>query len=486
MLKKIKQYPFYFMFFLTLGTISLYNIVMLFYGEDTPFLLSTGREILENGIIKENPFFVLPNYQLIVQQWLYDVILYKIYDIFGAIGLLCFVIMIVICCGVTLYHLTQTFHIDKIFSMILCFAYIIINNDYVSTRPTLLTLMLLMMQLICCEKYKKKSKNKYLLMIVLLAWLEINLHSCLWLMHFIFMLPYIFPQIPKFFIEIPKRQNKVKPFLITTVGMFLVGLINPYGIKAITCLPYAEVNTIRKLGIAELQYADVLSPSGILMFLSIIMLLCLVFQKKMNIDHIYLCAGLAAFGCIYLRNMPYGSLSFIILCCYLLKDYDMKKFHNFINSQKPYTYIVYIFIIVYTGINIFKIGISTESTFKVEPIVEWLNENAEKGSKVYASFNVGAEVELNGYKIYMEGRTEGYAAKINGVESILDEYLHWTNDTITKEEYNDFMNKYDFDYVVIDATDINLGAFIQFDNNYEKVFESDWYILYKQKNAVES
>ena len=58
-----------------------------FFDNDGYFLIATGKEIVENGIPKFNPFFLEKGYQIVVQQWLWDVCLYQIQQWFGNYGL---------------------------------------------------------------------------------------------------------------------------------------------------------------------------------------------------------------------------------------------------------------------------------------------------------------------------------------------------------------------------------------------------------------
>ena len=69
----------------------LERLVCSVYDSDMYFLIATGREILENGIPHTNVWTIDSSSGIIVQQWLYDVIL-AIVDKAGYVGFSLFIL----------------------------------------------------------------------------------------------------------------------------------------------------------------------------------------------------------------------------------------------------------------------------------------------------------------------------------------------------------------------------------------------------------
>lgn len=64
------------------------KIALGYMDTDSYFILAEGREILENGIKYTNSFTVVDGLDIVVQQWLWCVLMYGIYSILGNVGLI--------------------------------------------------------------------------------------------------------------------------------------------------------------------------------------------------------------------------------------------------------------------------------------------------------------------------------------------------------------------------------------------------------------
>ena len=64
------------------------KIALGYIDTDTYFILAEGRDIFESGIKHINTFTVVPDLKIVVQQWLWCVTTYGVYELLGNIGLL--------------------------------------------------------------------------------------------------------------------------------------------------------------------------------------------------------------------------------------------------------------------------------------------------------------------------------------------------------------------------------------------------------------
>ena len=66
--------------------------------------------------------------------------------------------------------------------------------------------------------------------------------------------------------------------------------------------------------------------------------------------------------------------------------------------------------------------------------------------KIYADYNQGGFLEYRGYKPYIDPRMETFLKVNNGKEDIFIEFY----DLVSKDiEVDEFIGKYDFDYLVV-------------------------------------
>ena len=506
MLKKVKDNIFYLCLFCLVAYIFVWKILQSYISEDTFFLLSTGREILNNGIIHENPFFVLPGYQLVVQQWLYDVILYGAYAVFGNMGLFITVLCCTLFCMVMIFKVAKEFNVDSVIAGVAIFIFMFINIGAISTRPTILTVGLLFAQILYCEKFKKsyaiyetqRCKTeykfiKYLAYIILISILEVNVHACLWPMHLILILPYICPEIRNPVVTFwsfkyhnnsligfaDKERNMI--FLATAMAMFCCGAINPYGFYGWGSVVQTNINELVSVGIIELQPIPLLH----IWTLTLMIAVCFVVTYRRRLDgvcceHIYIFAGLSILGCLFPRNIIYGTMGITIIAFCFLRDTEFGTFHNFVNRQSKKVYAVMGVMFCIATVILSKDGIWQIEDSSLTPVkaIQYLDENAHKGDKVCTMFNGGSYLEWNGYKIYLEGRTEGYFEKINQREDIMTEYINLIKG-FSKEEYDKFLEKYEFDYIITDDSASVFRVMVELDNNMSLVVHGNKYQMYK-------
>lgn len=473
-----------------------------YFAVDTYFMLSSGRDIIRNGIPYDNPFFVLPGYHLVVQQWAYDVILYIVYSIAGNAGMFCMALSGAAFCSIAMYLTSRELNADQSFSVAVVLAFLILNIQHISTRPTMFTIGLIFIQISCCEKIKKvwkynpadmsrlRHSAKYIMCLLLISVMASNMHSCLWFMNFLAMIPYVLPSINSQNYKDSRKKDKIInlirkptsiPFLCITAGMVLVAFANPYGYRAITAIFASSLKELMDAGIQEMQYSRMLSIYSIS---TVAFLLFIAWKKELLSDveseYIYMAAGLMLFGSMVVRNEVYGTAGMALMSFCLLQGKDFTQFHRFMNIQNAKVYVVMTVIVFLYGTYAFEHGNYKIKDSDATPVkaVEWLDDNAQKGDAVCTMFNGGSYIAWNGYKIYMECRTEGYFDKINGMEDIMAEYITLAGN-LTKEYYEKFLDKYSFDYIITDDTMPGLKAMVESDDGMEMVVDGNGYRMYR-------
>lgn len=192
---------------------------------DTHFIMNIGRYVLEHGIPYVDPFTVHENLQLVAQQWLSGVLFWEAYKNFGDNGLL-IVDAIVSTAMVLIYWRLCLFvsNGNKVLSFVMSFVAGLLITSMIVPRPHILSALLLLIEVFALEKFTRTANEKFLIALPLVSVALINLQAATWLMTLVVCLPFLFV----------KNTRHIKFLLAAMLGIFLSGLINPYGVDAMT------------------------------------------------------------------------------------------------------------------------------------------------------------------------------------------------------------------------------------------------------------
>lgn len=475
---------------------------------DTYWIIKTGEYICNHGIPTKDFLTMHSNMDLVVQQWLSDIIFYKLYSALGVLGLSIIVIVMYIAFSLLMYKLCSMMTKRKLVIALVT----LISNAYMIalcmvSRPQIFTYCIILVELIMLESYVRSGKFKYLFVLPVLSVLTVNLHASMWTMLFIMMLPYFANALP---IKI-KGKNiscaKLLPLIITAVVMGVCGLITPYGYKGLTFIFTASVGDKVNDFIMELQPIKLsMSFNDIGMFclvLAVVAAYVLHKKGKTTLRYILLTLGTGAMAMMYMKLIPYFIIAAYPTMLYYLDNADYKKIlpqqkqnNNSKNSNKASK----IIICVLTGILIAIYGYAiVDNAYDFVEYVQTDGANdetkeldcavsaIEKDSKKYGTdivlfngFNSGGYLEFKGYKTYIDARADSFVVEANHDFDYMTEYY---NVVRGYSYYKQFLNKYNFTYLIIDkGVGLPLYISVSHDGDYEKINDSESYVVYKLKN----
>lgn len=457
--------------------ILIFTILILFISlnkfkidNDFWFLINTGKYILNNGIPIIEPFTIHTNLEFVAQQWLTDVIFYLIHNNFGVYGMYIFITLMSILIVMLIYKISLLVSDNNIKLSIIAtlIIYMLLNIDFITTRPQIFDITLLLTEIYLLELYIKRNKKIFLIGLPIISILMINLHSSLWTMIFVFLLPYYVENI-KFF---KKDKYKLKPIVLTTIVMFLVGFINPYGIEAIEYLFKSfGVDTINKL-VIEMQPASKSIKIAIFVYMTIMLLFSYFNKKDIKLRYLFLIIGTSYLGLSHHKGLMFFMICSILPFCNNLKNIlkEETKQRKF-EKTKLFNVIIVSFFIICFGkyiYNFYKINLNLKTKPALYEIANYLDNNTTKDIKLYTSYNDGGYLEYRGYKCYLDPRAEVFIKENNKKEDILLEYYQ-----LQKLEINakDFLDKYNFDYLLVSQEDILYYSLET--NGYHKVYEQE-------------
>ena len=171
-----------------------------------------------------------------------------------------------------------------------------------------------------------------------------------------------------------------------------------------------------------------------------------------------------------------GLLFFIISNILIISNYcysSNKLIKIKLNKFEKIIYIcLMIILVLFISLNI---KIYNKNNNPLKEIADYLDSNTNKDIKLFTGYNEGSYLEYRGYKCYIDPRAEVFLKNNNHKEDIFLEYYNLNNKI---SNVQDFLNKYNFDYLIVTEDHKYLLYEMQYNNNYEKIKE----IYDKDKN----
>ena len=428
------------------------------------FLINTGKTILTKGFITIEPFTIHQGLTFIPQQWLTDIIVYLLYSKFNIYGIFFLLVIINILIIFIMYKLCLLITNKKIklSLFITIITDIILEISIFTTRPQIFDILLLLLELYLLELYIKNNNSKYLIGLPIISLLLLNLHASIWPISLVFLIPYFLGKIKSKYFE--KENYKLIPLLITFIIMLLITLINPYKLELqkyfFNSYGISYINSL----VGEMQAIDISRCLIVFVYIIIIYLTYYLNHDKIKLRYLLLTLGTTFLLLEHYKGILFFSITSILSLSYNLKDYFKQEKSPL--KIKYLTPCIVIIIITLFSLFIVNIKLEKEEDMPLYKLANYLDKNTSKDIKLYASYNNGSYLEYRGYKTYLDPRAEVFLKKNNQKYDILLEYYNLESGILN---YQDFLDKYKFDYLVIDSREL-LYTYIK-DTNYELVYE---------------
>lgn len=471
-----------------------------FPNSDTFFIIKTGEYIVENGIVPTiNPFIIHEGFGIIVQQWLFDVMIYHIYNIGGNMGLFVYSAVVLLVAMVMMYKFFGFYSDNVKLKVLLLSLCTVIAGIFAVARPTSISFLMCLSVVMVMEVYRKTQRWPILLLLPVLSLATINFHASMWPILFVLMVPYIFPD------KLPQVKTlglwkglgvffhawfrKWKWVLLAMLGMLLAGFVNPNGLRGMCylLLSYGSATTANR--IAELQAPKVNAYDGICVIVSTLLLFHYVvkFRGGMDFAKFYMAAGTTLLAATHGRNLWFLFFGTTPLFLSFFNAYHPKRKLKEYRSAVPYAvmvlcYVCIIVVLLYVPVGFGSLEVRDNHTAPVEAasyLDKWSEANQDE-IVLFTEFNNGAFMEMNGHQVYIDARPELFQKKINGKEDIYNEYLTIVAGTA---DFPAFFEKYSFTHLIVsDGTMIS--GYLMADDSYQLVVDGNGYCLFeRQTNA---
>ena len=158
---------------------------------DTYYTIKIGEHIVNNGIDMKDIFSWHENLPYTYPHWLYDLITYLIYNVFGMTGIYITTCILSVILGLSVYKVNTKLCKNQIFSFVLTIGVMYLIRGYIAARAQLVTFILFVWTIYFIEKFLETKKKRYVVGLIIIPILIANLHAAVFPFYFVLYLPYI-------------------------------------------------------------------------------------------------------------------------------------------------------------------------------------------------------------------------------------------------------------------------------------------------------
>ena len=448
---------------------------------DVFYFIPSGAYVEQYGLPHELMFSVHAgeHFHYIMQQWLFALWNWKVYQAFGLYGILFFGVLTKIVLLLLLHRLLLHASGGR---RGLAFAETFLAGFFVlmlyTGRPYTLTCCFLLIELLFLQQLRAHPERRrygYLLF-PLLSVLEINLHAAMWPMLLIFLLPYFFESTLGRLAFFSARFDSTRAIPWRTLAVyaaliFVFALLNPYGLEM---LGYGISNcgtpSLRYIS-TEMQPLTVRAP-----FLAVLIPIFSVYMIwKWLRWHFELpllllmlgtgCMAMIAerslflfFPCVMLALARLGCREFPFAC-----SLRQKRRMLCVGTAAMSLLLLASFILLPK--NVIPAGWSAG--------LQAMREDAAAQGRdigdVYAVMNIGSYLTSAQIPVYHYSCDEAFTGKMNRRKDILAEYHAVQEQQLP---YKEFLRRYDFHYFFVKNDDYLYDALAS-DEDYTLLYEYD-------------
>ena len=178
---------------------------------DTYYTITLGEYILNHGIDMMEHFSWHSGLIYTYPHWLYDVLMYGIYDIGGFQGIYFSTIILGTLLGVSIYIVGSKFSKNNVIAFFITLLMLYVGQDYIAARAQLVTFILFVWTIYFIEKFLDTKKKRYGVALIAIPIAIANIHAAVFPFYFVLYLPYIGEYIIALILE--SKNPLVKLFI---------------------------------------------------------------------------------------------------------------------------------------------------------------------------------------------------------------------------------------------------------------------------------
>lgn len=158
---------------------------------DTFYNIKVGEHIQNYGVDMKEPFSWHEGLIYTYPHWIYDLITYNIYEVWGMQGIYIATCILSCVLGISLFLVTEKLTKNKVISFIVTIGAMSVLKPYIAARAQLVTFILFIWTIYFIEKFIETKKIPYGIALIIIPILIANIHAAVWPFYFVLYLPYV-------------------------------------------------------------------------------------------------------------------------------------------------------------------------------------------------------------------------------------------------------------------------------------------------------
>ena len=460
------------------------------FQNDTFYTIKVGESILKHGIDMKDHFswhhlgYTYPH-------WLYDIGIYKIYQVGGFKGLYLSTILIFIVTGICFYFINLKRNKSYFISLLFSILAIIMTARFAVARAQLVSYLLFLLEIFMIEELLSSGKKRYCIFLFLLCLLIANLHAAVWPLYFVLMLPYLCeylvaviwnkiknkPRLGIFEDKLILEKSKNIKYLFLVFGIsLLIGLLTPIGLTPYTYFIKIVMGDTTSY-IDEHKPLVLIENAFVIGYLFIFLIPFIFTKVKIKLSDLFMIGGLLLMAFISARHIALLGIIGMFYLCRLVSNIGKIRGKSVLDYDLPwYGIFIVVITIVFTSGFVYSVNSKgefiDEYNYPVE-MVKWMNKNLDMDSvRLYNDYDFGSYLIYKNIPVFIDSRSDLYTKPFNHKTDIFDECMKIT------EHYGRIFTKYDITHILI-YKDTNLNQILAASDNYKLVHKEGRFMLYE-------
>lgn len=283
-----------------------------------------------------------------------------------------------------------------------------------------------------------------------------------------------------------ERKDNVKWLILIMIICLFTGLLTPLGDAPYTYLiKTMQGNTTKSIN--EHLPTVLIESTNMLMIVAIILSILVFTDTKIKLRDLFMLGGLIVLALMSKRQLSMlvilGVYSIGRLITDLFNKYDpngTKKFMTIISSF--FGKIITILLIVLFCVCLFKAKAGEKfidaNSYPVKAS-EYIKENLNlKEIRLYNDYNYGSYLLYQDIPVFIDSRADLYTPEFNG-DKDKDIFTDFIRVSSLSTHYNEIFKKYEITHIIT-STNSKMNLFISKDENYNKLYEDDNFVIYER------
>lgn len=290
-----------------------------------------------------------------------------------------------------------------------------------------------------------------------------------------------------------RKESAVKYLIIVMIICIFTGFLTPLGTTPFTYLPKTLVgNTMNN--ISEHLPLTLIQDTKTMVVLIIFLAILIFTDVKIKLRDLFMLAGLVLMAFMSRRQVSLfsiiGGFIFAKLLVYLIEKYDKEGTNQTIKAVCTiWGKIITILLAILVSFTIYKGKINNpivnESSYPVDAC-DYILENLDiENIKIYNEYNYGSYILYRGIPVFIDSRADLYTPEFNGTKNAEGKYEgknifnDYVNISGLSTYYENKFEEYGITHVLM-RKNSKLNMFISRDDNYNKLYSDDNFVLYER------